>query len=110
MKWLLILFVLQTSASTTKPQSVTITFTPKEHPDRRTSMILTRDGRGFHCKTDEVPKHRIQTGLTSLESPFKGRNIPDDCKKTVSWGKITRCYQLHETPVLDDVIRWCTNI
>lgn len=107
-----ILFLLLSSNASAVTSSVTIRLSVKVHPERLLIMILRKDPKlGYRCKAEGVPEHRISVErLSSLMPPFKSTKITPDCEQILNWDKTEICYRRHENPIVDDVIRWCTNI
>ena len=74
------------------------------------SVLLSYDGKDFYCETDAVPRHRIRVaGLKSLESPLKSKGL-SVCEQQVRWGKTKTCPMPKEMPLINQIIRWCTQI
>lgn len=99
--------------STSSSYATSPTFSIENRVSKKSThytLSMSKDQQ-IECETQSTPKHRIQIkNWTRIEVPFKNGPTGANCEKTVTWGKVRRCYQRHENQILDDVIRWCTNI
>jgi hypothetical protein len=78
------------------------------------SYALRKDAQGLLCETRGVPKHHIRPkGLAGLKAPFRAEPA-EKCERRVTWthsGRdTTACYAFGKNAVLDEVLRWCTQL
>jgi hypothetical protein len=75
-----------------------------------TQLYLSAQGTTLYCRTDDVPKHRIEVRkMKSIDAPFRNRKILPDCEESIEWGNVKACFSRELIPFWNDLIRWCTN-
>lgn len=82
-------------------------------PQRRqtTRLYLSSADSTIQCRTDSVPSHDIQVKrLKSLAAPFKAAKVTEACERSIDWGGKKACLDDLRNGVVNEVLRWCSNI
>jgi hypothetical protein len=109
-----LLLGLSSAKAGTAQSSVVIRLDSHPNTEQHHSIsefFLKATSQGIQCSTKSVPEHVIKPqGLRSIQAPYKNQAVPRNCEYILSWGKAKTCYRRGANPIVDDTLRWCSQL